>query len=168
MKDIAPFEVEEKQYQRYYERLREKIKTKLQKLEKKLGKKGTEIILLAPDLFVLLYRLTKDKRIDVRKKVILGMVLAYWILPSDILPEMLLGSLGYLDDIMITLYTLDSLFADTDISILLENWPGDPETIKNIHRLSLKVKDLLHLLGGNIEQKVIRFADLMLRSGKRQ
>ncbi len=168
MKDITPLEFEEKQYERYYEKLREKIKTKLQKLEKKLGKKGIEIILLAPDLFVLLYRLTKDKRIDVRRKIILSMVLAYWILPSDILPEMLLGSLGYLDDILITLYTLDSLFADTDINILLENWPGDPEVIKNIHRFSLKVKDLLHLLGGNIEQKVIRFADLMLRSGKRE
>ena len=89
-------------------------------------------------------------------------------MPADVLPEMIFGTLGYLDDILITLYVLDTLFADTDIEVLLENWSGDPEIIQNIHDYSIKVKNMLSVLGGNIEQKALRFAELMLKSGKKQ
>ncbi len=166
MKDIVPETIGEKEYKRFYDRLRERIKHKLKNVESKVGKTGVDLILLAPDLFVLLYRLMKDERVNVRNKIILGAVLAYWIMPADILPEMLFGSLGYLDDILITLYVLDALFADTDIDVLLENWSGDPEIIKHTHEYSIKVKNLLSIIGGNIEQKVTHFAELMLKSGK--
>jgi len=150
----------------YYEKLRENIKKKLYKVERRFGKNGVEIVLLAPDLFVHLTRLMRDARVDTRKKIILGAVIAYWILPTDILPEILTGAIGYLDDILITLYVLDSLFADTDMEVLLDNWPGDPEVIKNIHLYAQKVKKILATFGGNLEQKAVRFAELMLQSRK--
>ncbi len=152
----------------YYKKLRENIRKKLSKVEKYLGKNGVEIILLAPDLFVLLTRLIKDARVDTRKKVILGTVVAYWVLPTDILPEILTGAIGYLDDILITLYVIDSLFADTDLEVLLDNWPGNPEVIKNIHFYAQKAKELLATFGGNLEQKATKFAQLMLQSGKKE
>ncbi len=166
-KEIVSITPSEQEYKRYYDKLRARVKNKLGKVEKKLGKNGVEIILLAPDLFVLVYRLMKDQRVETRHKIILGAVLAYWILPVDILPEVLLGSIGYLDDILITLYVLDALFADTDIDILLENWSGNPEVVKNIHIYSQKVKNLLNMIGGNIEQKALHFAELILSSGKK-
>ncbi|GEM_PF-4360297 len=152
----------------YYKKLRESIRKKLHKVEERFGKNGVDIILLAPDLFVHLTRLMRDARVDTKKKIVLGAVITYWILPTDILPEILTGAIGYLDDILITLYVLDSLFADTELEVLLDNWPGDPEVIKNIHIYAQKVKNLLVTIGGNLEQKALRFAELMLQSGKKE
>lgn len=152
----------------FYEKLRQSIKKKLYKVEQKFGKKGVEIILLAPDLFILLERLVRDSRVDPKKKIVLGVVISYWVLPADILPEMVVGPIGYLDDILLTLYALDQLFADTDIDILLEHWPGDPDVIKNIHKYAQQVKVLLSAIGGNIEEKINRLLNaILMKSGRK-
>ncbi len=157
-----------KRFLGYYEKLREGIRKKLNKVEKKLGKKGVDIILLAPDLFILLTRLIRDVRVDMKKKITLGAVIAYWILPADLLPEVIVGPVGYLDDILITLYVLDALFTDTDLEVLLDNWPGDPEVMKNINLYAQKVKNLLRAVGGNLEEKATQLADSILKGGRKE
>lgn len=156
----------DKEYVKFYEKLRNTVKKKLHKIEERFGKKGIEIILLAPDLFVLLIRLMKDSRVNPKNKIILGAVVAYWLLPTDLLPELLTGGIGYLDDMLITLYVLDTLFADTEIDVLLDNWPGNPEVISNLQTCAQKVKSLLVIFGGNIEKKVESFVEHFLKSAR--
>src|SRR5580765_6783666 len=89
--------------QRFYDRIRGRI-------QKFVGEKGSalgrtaEFLLLAPDVFILLWRLLRDSRVTGRNKVLLGSAVVYYIFPFDLLPEALLGPIGYLDDLVFGVY----------------------------------------------------------------
>ncbi len=115
----------------FYKKLREKIENYL----KKRNSKYTDYLLLAPDLFHLLVKLSVDPRVPSDKKAKFIAVIAYFISPIDLLPEFLLGPIGYLDDIALTAYVINEYVNETDPQIVRELWAGDQEVltaIKNI------------------------------------
>src|SRR5258708_36618153 len=85
--------------QRFYDRIRTRI-------QKFVGEKGStlgrtaEFLLLVPDVFILLWRLLRDSRVTGRNKALLGSAVVYYIFPFDLLPEAVLGPIGYLDDLV--------------------------------------------------------------------
>jgi uncharacterized membrane protein YkvA (DUF1232 family) len=116
----------------FYLKLRKKINAYL---EKHRQHKYGDILLLAPDLFHLLVKLSLDDRVPNAKKAKFIGVIAYFISPIDLLPELLLGPLGYFDDIALTAWVLNEYINDTDSSVVRELWAGDQDiltTIKNI------------------------------------
>ena len=117
--------------QDFYKKLREKIQDYLNKKNSKY----TDYLLLAPDLFHLLVKLSLDPRVPSDKKAKFVAVIAYFISPFDLLPEILLGPIGYLDDIALTAYVINEYINQTDPQIVRELWAGDQEiltAIKNI------------------------------------
>ncbi len=59
------------------------------------------------------------------KKLNLVTAIAYFISPIDILPEAILGPIGYLDDLGIAAYVLNDLLNTVDPKIVRRNWVGD-------------------------------------------
>jgi uncharacterized membrane protein YkvA (DUF1232 family) len=115
----------------FYLKMREKINYYLSKHQSKYA----DYLLLAPDLFHLLVKLSIDKRVPTEKKAKFIAVIAYFISPLDLLPEFILGPIGYLDDIALSAYILNEYINETDPSIVRELWAGDQDiltTIKNI------------------------------------
>ena len=115
----------------FYIKLRKKIETYLREHDNQYA----DYLLLAPDLFHLLVRLSIDERVPVKKKAKFALVIAYFISPIDLLPEMLLGPLGYLDDIALTAYVINQYVNETDSTIVRELWAGDQDilsALKNI------------------------------------
>ena len=115
----------------YYIKLRKKIEDYLRKHDNRY----TDYLLLAPDLFHLLVKLSLDERVPSDKKAKFALVIAYFISPLDLLPELMLGPLGYLDDIALTAYVINQYINETDSSIVRELWAGDQDiltAIKNI------------------------------------
>ncbi len=55
-----------------------------------------------PSFFKLFYRLLKDPRVSASAKVLVAVILAYVALPTDLLPDFLVG-VGQLDDLVIIL-----------------------------------------------------------------
>ena len=104
---------------RFYDRMRESIRNYLAAKGSAAGSAG-EYLLLAPDIFVLLWRLINDDRVNAKNKVMLGSGLAYYIFPLDIMPEGFLGPIGYIDDLVFAVYLLNKLLTDTDVEILRE------------------------------------------------
>ena len=47
----------------------------------------------------------------------LGPAVVYYISPFDLLPEALLGPIGYLDDLVFAVYVLNRLLSDTDVRL---------------------------------------------------
>ncbi len=115
----------------FYVKLRTKINAFLQKHETPYA----EFLLLAPDLFHLLVKLSIDERVPSDKKLKFVGVIAYFISPIDLLPELFLGPLGYFDDIALTAYVINQYINETDSSIVRELWAGDQDiltALKNI------------------------------------
>ena len=102
---------------RFYDRMRDAIRGYLDKKGALAGKTG-EYLLLAPDVFVLLWRLVNDSRVNSKNKMMLGSGLAYYFFPLDIMPEGFLGPVGYIDDLVFAVYLLNKMLSDTDAEVL--------------------------------------------------
>ncbi|HEX8412144.1 MAG TPA: DUF1232 domain-containing protein [Thermoanaerobaculia bacterium] len=119
---------------RFYDRMRENIRKYLDDRGSLAGSTG-EYLLLAPDVFVLLWRLINDKRVNAKNKVMLGSGLAYYLFPLDIMPEGILGPIGYLDDLVFAVYLLNKLMTDTDVEVLREHWSGRDDVLDTIRKV---------------------------------
>jgi len=91
--------------------------------------KWADYILAAPDLFHLLCKLTTDRDIPSNKKIKLVAGIAYFISPIDLLPEMFLGPVGYLDDIAVAAYILNDLINEVDPQIVKKHWAGEQDVL---------------------------------------
>ncbi len=103
-----------------------------------------DYILLAPDIFHLLIKLSLDKEVPLDKKVRLGAVIAYFILPLDFFPEILLGPIGYLDDIFISAYILNEMLVSIDPQIILRHWAGDRDLLNAIKSILANANEFLN------------------------
>ena len=119
---------------RFYDRMRESIRRYLDGKGKAVGTSG-EYLLLAPDVFVLLWRLVNDSRVTAKDKVMLGSGVAYFLFPLDIMPEALMGPIGFLDDLVFGVYLLNRLLRDTDPQVLRDHWSGTEDVLTTITKV---------------------------------
>lgn len=134
----------------FYTSLRHKIR---EYLASKAGKtsKYAEYLLFAPDLFHLLCKLTLDKDIAVADKAKLASAIAYFLSPVDIIPEALVGPLGYLDDIVLAAYVLNSIINNTDLEVVRRNWAGEGDVLALIKEI-LRIAD--EMVGSGLWKKI--------------
>jgi len=95
----------------------------------------TELILLAPDLFHLLYKLARDPRVPPGQKAQLAGAVAYFLSPVDLLPELLLGPVGLVDDIAVAALVLHRVVNHTDPELVREHWAGEGDLLEVIQRI---------------------------------
>ena len=127
---------------RFYDRMRDAIRRYLDRKGKATGKAG-EYLLLVPDVFMLLWRLVNDPRVNSKNKMLLGSGLAYYFFPLDIMPEGFLGPVGFVDDLVFAVYVLNKILADTDAAVLREHWSGSDDVLAMMQRVLAAAEDLV-------------------------
>ena len=118
---------------RFYDRIRASIQRYVDKKGGALGK-AAEFLLLVPDIFILLWRLTTDARVTGKDKMLLGSAIAYYIFPFDILPEALLGPMGFMDDLVFGVFVLNKIL-NADPEVVREHWSGSEDVLATIQRV---------------------------------
>ncbi|MGH8945812.1 MAG: YkvA family protein [Acidimicrobiia bacterium] len=83
----------------------------------------TDAAKLVPNLVKLVIRLIKDPRVPRRSKIALGLALAYVASPIDIIPE-IVPVLGWADDLLLLMLTIDSLIERAGKEVVEEHWDG--------------------------------------------
>jgi uncharacterized membrane protein YkvA (DUF1232 family) len=146
--DLGP--VSKDRADRYYDRIRRSIASYLEKKGKAAGKAG-EFLLLVPDVFILLWRLANDGRVAGKHKVLLVTGLVYFLSPFDLMPEALLGPMGYMDDLVFGVYILNRMVGDTDVSVIRDHWSGSGDVLETIQKV-LNAAD--GLVGGDFLKKI--------------
>jgi uncharacterized membrane protein YkvA (DUF1232 family) len=139
----------------FYQRLRSKIRDWLNTEEGK-SSKWSEYLMFAPDLFHLLCKLSIDKDVPVREKAKLGAAIAYFVSPIDLIPEAIAGPLGYLDDIAIAAYVLNSIINNTNPEVVKKYWAGERDVLETISHI-LKAAD--ENLGSGVWKKLKNLID---------
>jgi uncharacterized membrane protein YkvA (DUF1232 family) len=129
----------------FYQDLRSKIR-EWSKSRGKSNRKWSEFLMFAPDLFHLLCKLSIDSEVPAKKKLKLAGAIAYFISPFDLMPEVLMGAIGFTDDVALAAYVLNSMVNGCRPDILKRNWAGD--------------QDILDLI-----KRIMRWGDSMGRSG---
>jgi len=127
--------ITESRAQRFYDRVRTAIHDYVERKGGGAVGKTAEFLLLVPDVFILLWRLFTDGRVGGKDKVLLGSAIAYYIFPLDIIPEAIVGPIGYLDDLVFGVYVLNKVLKDTDPSILRQHWSGSSDVLDSIQRV---------------------------------
>jgi len=146
-------------HRRLYDRFRAAIEESLAARPRIIGA-ATEVLLLAPDLLVLLLRLTFDRRVAARDKLLFGSVLVYFAIPFDFLPEARLGSIGYVDDAILGIYVLNQVLMNVDPEVLREQWSGRPETLERMQRTLVALDSAGdRRLGALVRQSTAKDAD---------
>jgi uncharacterized membrane protein YkvA (DUF1232 family) len=120
--------------ERFYDRIRGNIARYLEKRGGGKVEKTAEYLLLVPDVFMLLWRLVTDSRVNSKNKVLLGSAMAYYFFPLDFVPDIVPG-LGFLDDLVFAVYVLNRMLVDTDPAIAREHWSGDEDVLSVIRRV---------------------------------
>lgn len=115
----------------FYKHLRAKVRAWSQKQGKGLGATG-ELVLLAPDFFHLLCKLLLDGRVPAAPKAKLGVAIAYFVSPIDLIPEAVVGPIGYVDDVAVAAYALHSIIDEATPAVVREHWAGEEDVIKVI------------------------------------
>ena len=145
---------EEKAF-RFYDRIREMIGLYLSRKGRQPGR-IQDALFFAPDIFILLWRLTRDERVSGRNKVMLGTAIAYFIFPLDIMPEALFGPVGFLDDLIFGVYVLNRMLVDTDEQILRDHWSGSGDVLEVIRRLLKSADGLVASDVVNAIKKIVK------------
>jgi len=126
--------VTKKRATRFYDRVRGKIKEFVEERGERLGP-AAEFLLFVPDVFMLMFRLVRDARVSAANKALVGVGLAYYILPIDIIPEAIVGPMGYIDDLILGVFILNKILNDTDHEIVREHWSGQGDVLVVIRRV---------------------------------
>lgn len=119
----------------FYDRLRERVLDAVERHGGRFGEATAEALLLAPDLFLLLVRLSLDRRVPKRARALVAGTLAYFILPADLLPEAILGPAGFLDDLVLTAAVLSQVFGGELDTYTRVHWSGKHELTRVLERL---------------------------------
>ena len=85
------------------------------------------------------------------KKVKLITAIAYFISPIDLLPEAILGPIGYLDDLGVAAYVLNDLLNSVDPQVIKRNWVGDNDILLLIKKILINIDNMI---GKGIWEKV--------------
>ncbi len=125
----------------FYHRLRYRIRKWL--AENPGEHKWADYLLLAPDVFHLLCRLLLDEDVPDREKAKLLAAIVYYMSPIDIIPELLFGPVGYIDDVAIACYVLNSVLTKTDPDVVRKHWAGEEDVLELIERVLAKADSIL-------------------------
>jgi uncharacterized membrane protein YkvA (DUF1232 family) len=95
-----------------------------------------DLALLVPDFCVLLYRLLRDERVAIGDKAVALAGLAYVLSPVDLMPVLVFGPLGALDDLVVVTAAASRLVNHVHPDIVRMHWAGKGDVLDAIHRVS--------------------------------
>lgn len=143
----------------FYDKLRARILASVERRGGKLAQPTVRALLLVPDVFMLLVRLSLDREVPGSARAMIGGAIAYFILPIDLFPEAMLGGIGYLDDLVLATAVLAHAFGGELEPHARRHWSG-PEDVRKVIS---DVAGAAHgLLGQNLYE---RLSKLLSRRG---
>jgi len=107
------------------------------------------------DVFDFYARLMVDARVTGEARSLVAVVLAYFVIPEDVLPEAELGPYGMLDDLFLAAHVYRSLTRMLEPKLLAEAWAEDDDLAsvmsmiydESRRALGKQRKDVLRLAG---------------------
>lgn len=88
-----------------------------------------------PDCAILCRRLLMDARVPRARKLALGAMVGYLLLPFDLVPDFL-PVVGALDDAVLLALVLRGIVRGAGGDVVAEHWPGSPSTLRLIFKLA--------------------------------
>lgn len=88
-----------------------------------------------PDCLILVKRMLGDPRVPRRRKVLLGLLVAYLAMPIDLIPDFVPVA-GQLDDAILVALVLRAVLRSGGEELLQEHWSGPSRSLDSLRRLA--------------------------------
>ncbi len=95
-----------------------------------------DLLLLLPDLTALLVRLFRDPRVATGDKALALLGIGYVLSPVDLVPELLFGPIGLIDDLLVVTATLSRLVNHVHPDVVRSHWSGQGDVLEVIQRVT--------------------------------
>tara|TARA_B100000700_G_scaffold21765_1_gene21113 strand:+ start:444 stop:884 length:441 start_codon:yes stop_codon:yes gene_type:complete len=127
----------------FYKKIRKQINDWVNS-NSNVSDKTVDFILMVPDFFYLLWKLSLDHRIAFEDKIKIGLLIGYFISPLDLFPELVFGPIGFLDDLIITAHLINSLMNNYK-PIIFSYWSqiSNQDLLKNIYDILSSIDELI-------------------------
>ena len=93
------------------------------------------LLLFIPNMVLLCVRLLSDSRVPRTEKALVAGAIIYWIIPFDLIPDMI-PFVGQLDDAYLIAMTLLRLMDRTDPTVLRAHWNGGGDIVQLIEAMA--------------------------------
>jgi len=116
---------------RIYDRLRAKVVDR----QPGTGAGARDLLLFLPDLVVLLVRLARDPQVPAGSKAVAVLGIGYALSPIDLMPEILFGPIGFLDDLLIAAAAVSYIVNHIHPDLVRAHWPGPGDVLDVVKRV---------------------------------
>jgi uncharacterized membrane protein YkvA (DUF1232 family) len=117
-------------------RLYDRVRAQIVEARPGDGSGPRDILLLLPDLTVLLARLLRDARVPRSAKLVALVGVGYVLSPFDLLPTVLFGPIGLVDDLVIATAALSRILNDVHPDVVRSHWPGQGDALDAMQRVT--------------------------------
>ncbi len=136
----------------FYRRLRRRITDWIGSKQGRAYRYADRLLLL-PDFVHLIIRLALDRRVPAELRAQTAAVLAYVVLPLDLMPEGLMGPVGFADDLLLVVLMTRRLLARVPSDVVLSHWAGRADLLRTIQGV-LEVAD--EMVGNKLWKRLQR------------
>lgn len=145
----------------FYDELRKMTK----ELESEYDNDIMEMLMLLPDCFVYLCRLLTLEEVSDEYKLKLKLAIIYYMTPIDVIPEGLIGPIGYIDDALLAFKVIKEGFSEETLSreMMEMKWPGRIETLDKIDYYYGLLKKVV---GEDLENQIYNFIKIINKENK--
>ena len=95
-----------------------------------------DLLLLLPDVVVLLSRLVRDERVPMAAKAIAFVGVGYVLSPVDLVPELVFGPIGLVDDLLVVAAALSRIVNDVHPDVVRSHWSGQGDALDALRRFT--------------------------------
>lgn len=107
---------------------------------------SAELYAHLPELYAFLVRLALDSRVPETERAVIRSALKYIVAPYDLIPEAVVGTSGFRDDVVLAAMVVDRLRHTVAGDLLSEHWVG-PGDVLDVARAILEVRTVMIDLG---------------------
>lgn len=97
--------------------------------------RARELVRLLPDTVRLVSRLARDRSLPTGVRVRLWLLLAYLLMPIDLVPDFI-PVIGYADDAIVVALVLRSVVRRAGLDAVQRHWPGTTQGLATVERLA--------------------------------
>lgn len=137
---------------RLYDRLRERL------VATRPGRSSGpgDLLLLLPDLTILLLRLLRDRRVPIARKGIAIAGVAYVLSPIDVVPALVFGPIGLVDDLFIVASCLSMLLNHVHPDVVRAHWSGHGDALEAIQNVTSWFEKEVRLRASDLRGVLLR------------
>ncbi len=113
-----------------------------------------QLVLVVPAVLHLLISIVNDENISRKTRYKIYFAIGYFLFPLDLIPEAIVGPIGYVDDVVIALRLIDTILnGDNEHEQLVINqaWQRSPQELEQLRQI-VRQFDLIHHLGKRVNR----------------